>query len=65
MNVVARLTVFAALWIAWCVFAVLDVVPMVLRHLTIYNQLAAWVLCTAPLFVAAGVLLMRISKEEQ
>jgi hypothetical protein len=37
-----------ALWIVWGIFAVTSVVPLILRHLTIYPWLTAWVLVFLP-----------------
>jgi hypothetical protein len=52
------------LWVIWCVFVVLELVPVVLRRITIYNQLAAWILCMIPPTAAAVVAIVRLSREE-
>ena len=53
------------LWIVWCFYAVSDLTPWVMRHLTIWVGTAAWVLCMLPPLVVATVMFVRVSKAEQ
>lgn len=57
------LIVLLALWVAWCMFAVAVVVPMLERHLTVYYAWTAWLLCMVPV-IAVGILAsVRLSAE--
>ncbi len=59
------LLVLLALWIAWCIFAVSVVVPLVERHVTVYYGLAAWVLCVLPMVAVGTFAFLRLSAEEE
>ncbi len=58
------LSLAALLWAGWCYLVVIVMVPAILRKLTIYPGTTAWVLCVAPLTLAAILLIMRLNKDE-
>lgn len=49
MPKVVTVVVLGIMWVAWCIAAVLVVVPMLERHLTIYEGVLAWLLSVVPL----------------
>jgi magnesium-transporting ATPase (P-type) len=49
----------AVLWVAWCLLVLERLVPAVLRHLTIYSQLVAFVLCMLPPTIVITAIALR------
>ena len=55
---------FIVAWLVWCVLVVQFLVPAIERHLTIYQQLIAIVLCLAPALIVAGIAYFRVTSTD-
>ena len=57
------LGVSSLVWAAWCFLVLTTLVPAVLRKLTIYPGMTAWVLCMTPVILGAIILISRTAED--